>query len=338
MPQYVLKILFDHHSPYLLAHGGFALQIQATYDALRTLSCDVSFLRWWQEGSRPDIIHYFGPCPAWYLSFARSRGIKTVVTQLHTGLGSRAPWLHRLQGLVIELLKKTAPPVAQRLGWDSYDLADAIIALTPYEASLIRRVFHAPADCVHVVPNGVDDAFIESKPQQREDWLIFTAAITERKRAVELVQAASTAGLRLKVFGRPYSEKDPYFLAFKKAVAQSGGLVDWGAEVTDRQTLAALYRRARAFVLPSTMESLSLSALEAAACHCPLVLTDLPWAKTTFGSCATYLPNSSDPARIASALRQFTSACPNVEKHFRVLSWDDVASQIKRIYTHVIAK
>jgi len=331
-----VKILFDHHSPFVLAHGGFALQIQATHDALRGLGCDVSYLRWWEDQTQPDLIHYFGPCPAWYLRFARAKGIKTVVTQLHTGLGSRPPWLHRLQGFIIGLLKKTTPPVARRLGWDSYDLADAIIALTSYEANLIRRIFHAPADRVHVVPNGVDDVFLESSPRQREDWLICTAAITERKRVVELTEAATLAGTKLKVFGRPYSEDDDYFRAFKEAVTRSGGLVEWGGEVTDRQALADLYRRACAFVLPSTMESLSLSALEAAACQCPLILTDLPWARATFKNTVSFLPRSYCPETWADCIK--TAACHRISQGSELaqsitpISWSAVAGQLQLLY------
>lgn len=326
-----MKILFDHHSPFVLAHGGFALQIQATYNALQAQGCDVDYLHWWQEEPCPNLIHYFGPCPAWYLRFARAKGIKTVVTQLHTGLGSRPAWLHRLQGLTIGLIKKSATPVARRLGWDSYDLADAIIALTPYEADLIRRVFHAPAHRVHVVPNGVDEAFPNSAAVEREDWLICTAAITERKRVVELAQAAACAKVELKVFGRPYSETDPYFLRFKEVVTQSCGLVEWCGEVTDRKELAGLYRRARAFVLASTMESLSLSALEAAACQSPLILSDLPWARTTFGDAAIYLSSSSKPVELANSLRCGLQQTPGSSLP-GVVSWSDVANQIIPIY------
>ena len=39
------------------------------------------------------------------------------------------------------------------------------------------------------------------------------------------------------------------------------------------------------------MESLSLSALEAAACGCPVLLSDLPWARTVFGQSALVLPS-----------------------------------------------
>ena len=67
------------------------------------------------------------------------------------------------------------------------------------------------------------------------------------------------------------------------------------------------YREARGFVLLSAMESLSLSALEAAACECPLFLSDLPWARS---SCTTSrarptwcLPASQPSAAYGSGAR-----------------------------------
>ncbi len=50
----------------------------------------------------------------------------------------------------------------------------------------------------------------------------------------------------------------------------------------NRSQLAEIYRPVRGFVRLSTKESVSLSALEAEACECPLLLSDLPWARTTF--------------------------------------------------------
>jgi glycosyltransferase involved in cell wall biosynthesis len=333
-----MRVAFDHHSPFMLAHGGFQIQIERTLSALKNIGVDADWLRFWDTSSQPDIIHFFGKVHAGYLRFAKDKGIRTVISELHTGLGSHPKWKHAVQRQVIGLTKAYMRPLARRMNWDNYELADAIVALTPFEEDLMHRIFHAPSDRMHVIPNGVDDVFLQPSSIAREDWLLCTAVIHPRKRVLELAQAAVIARRQLKIYGRPYSESDSYFLKFKEVVAQSQGLVEWCGEVTDRKELASLYRRAQAFVLPSTMESLSLSALEAAACHCPLVLTDLPWAKTTFGSCATYLPNSNDPARIASALRQYTADNPNTEKHFRVLSWEDVARQIKHIYTNIIAR
>jgi len=74
--------------------------------------------------------------------------------------------------------------------------------------------------------------------------------------------------------------------------------------------VARIYREPR-FVLLSSMESLSLSALEAAACECPLLLSDLPWARSTFGDAASLLSVGS-PEHAAKNLRTFYDAAPSL--------------------------
>ena len=106
--------------------------------------------------------------------------------------------------------------------------------------------------------------------------------------------------------------------------------------IADRERLARIYREARGFVLLSQWESLSLSALEAAACRCPLLLSDLPWARDAFKDKATYCPvNESLPAA-AAVLRRFYEAAPNLEPPPLPLSWTEVAAQIKAVYESIL--
>ncbi len=51
-----------------------------------------------------------------------------------------------------------------RMAWDSYRLADACIANTAWEAHLMNYLFGAPRERVHVVPNGVEEIFLNSAP------------------------------------------------------------------------------------------------------------------------------------------------------------------------------
>jgi len=294
-------------------------------------------MAWWEDGPKPDVIHYFGPCPAWYLRFAREQGIKTVVTQLHTSLGSRPGWLHGLQGAAIGAMKWAIPPVARRLGWDAYDLPDAFVAVTDYEADLIRNVFRSKATRFFVVPAGADGIFFRSSGSPREDWFITTAVIAEHKRMAELAAAATLAGIRVKVLGKPYSERDPYFARFLREVQRSEGRVEWCGEVKSRAELAGYYHRARGFILPSTRESLSLSAVEAAASGCRLFLTDLPWARATFADTAEYLPNSDNPVVLANSLKKLLREKPPAARP-RVWSWEKVACRLEEIYQSICPK
>jgi glycosyltransferase involved in cell wall biosynthesis len=333
-----MKIAFDHHSPFLLAHGGFQIQIEQTFKALQEEGVEVEWLRWWDDSQKPDLIHFFGTVYAGYLRYASEKGIKTVINELHTGLGSHPIWKHRVQSAVIGFSQKHLPPLAARMNWDNHDLADAIVALTAYEADLMCNIFHAPRERMHVIPNGVDDVFFSQSQETREEWLVCTAVITRRKRVVELAEAAGIAGIPLRIYGRPYSEKDPYFQAFKKVLQKHEKHVRWEGSVTDRSELAKIYRRARGFVLPSTMESLSLSALEAAACECPLLLVKLPWATSTFGEAASYLPNTSNSEKMAVYLKKFWEGSMRADAgaETEIFRWRDIARKLKALYLEVL--
>ncbi len=330
-----MKVLLDYHCPFSFVHGGFHVQIEQTFQALRVIGVDVEWLRFWDYSQRADIVHFFGKPHSSYLAFARTRGIRTVFNELHTNLGSRPAWQQFLQARLIRRLKVTCPPIAQRMDWARFQEADAILALTPYEASLIQNIFHAPAKRIHVLSNGVEDLFLERTALAREDWLLCVASIHPRKRVLELASAAIGARIPLRVCGAIDSKEDPYCKAFLRIVEDSDGLVRWEGNVTDRKTLVALYRRARGFVLPSVCETLSLSALEAAATGCPLLLSKLPWATTTFGDHASYISPKLTGTALGKKLTDFVKD-PRPSGGFRVQSWTEVAQSLKRIYESLL--
>ena len=85
------------------------------------------------------------------------------------------------------------------------------------------------------------------------------------------------------VIGKPYSDVGCLRATVSSRFAKAHpGTLRYEGPIQDRARLAQVYREARGFVLLSAMESLSLSALEAAACECPLLLSRLPWATTRF--------------------------------------------------------
>jgi glycosyltransferase involved in cell wall biosynthesis len=325
-----VKILFDHPLPFHFAHGGFQTQIEQTKQALESLGVEVEWLRWWDDDQHGDIVHFFGrPAPG-YIALAQQRGLKVVIGELLTGLGSRTPFQIAVQRALTTSLRRL--PLLERMGWRAYEMADAAVALTPWEAQLMREVFSAPAEKLHVVPNGVEEAFFDAPPQPRGEWLVCTATITERKCVLELAQAAVAGRVPVWIVGKPYGEGDPYYQAFLTLARAQPEFIRYEGSVSDRAVMAGIYRQARGFVLLSTMESLSLSALEAAACECPLLLSDLPWARTTFGGEAQYCPASADAPRTGEILRQFHRAAPTLPPAARPLTWREVAAQLRAVY------
>jgi glycosyltransferase involved in cell wall biosynthesis len=333
-----MKILFDHPGPFMLAHGGFQIQIEETKRALESLGVEVEFLRWWDSHQRGDLIHYFGRPSGAYVDLAQQKNVRVVMAELLTGLGSRSPAALVAQRLLIQLARRGVPQALRaKMGWEAYVKADRIIALTEWEAELARRIFHAPAERVIVIPNGVAPEFLSRlEPEaERGSHLICTATITERKRILELAQAAVFAKTPLWIIGKAYAEKDPYFQHFLAVAQRNPQVIRYDGAIDDSHLLAEAYRQARGFVLLSSKESLSLSALEAAACGCPLLLSDLPWARTVFKKDATYCPVTG-PSRTARTLRAFYDAAPGLKPTLKPLLWGGVALQLKKVYASLL--
>jgi glycosyltransferase involved in cell wall biosynthesis len=333
-----MKVLFHHLVPFALAHGGLQTQILQTRRALEALDVEVEYLRWFDPAQTGDILHFFGRIPTDMLQCAQAQGMKVVQAELLTEPGSRSRW--RLGSERLVRWAADLPP-RRRVIWglssDSYALADACVALTDWEAQLMRNVYGAPPASVHVIPNGVEEVFLNSPPATRGQWLVCTVTITERKRVLELAEAAVRARTPLWIIGQPYSESDEYYARFRSLEKAHPDLLRYEGPIADREALARAYREARGFVLLSAMESLSLSALEAAACDCPLLLSRLPWATSYFGEKVCYCPVAA-PELSAPFLRQFYDAAPGLKPPPRPPTWREVGQQFKRLYEGLLGR
>jgi glycosyltransferase involved in cell wall biosynthesis len=331
-----MKVLFDHRTPFILAHGGLEIQIEQTKIALQQIGVAVDYLRWWDAAQQCDVVHFFGRPDVGYIELAQKKGIKIVVADLLTGLGSRSAKKLAIQRLAIQFMQRALPDAAtHRFGWESYRMADACVALTQWEASLIRSMFNVPADRVHIVPNGVEQEFFRSARATRGPWLVCTATIDPRKRVLEVAQAAVEAQVPIWIIGKPYSERDEYVQAFFRVARDHPEIVRYEGPIADRDKLATIYREARGFVLLSDRESLSLSALEAATCECPLLLSDLPWAKTTFRDAAMFCPVTTI-SQTASVMKRFYETAPNQKIPSCPYTWLDVAKQLQTLYEQLL--
>jgi hypothetical protein len=323
--------------PFSLAHGGAQIQIERTKAGLEGLGVEVEPLRWWDEGQTGEILHHFGRVPRNLLQVAQGKGMKVVTAPVMSGLGARPGWLRFLQRVLVRTALLTAPGLAASwTEWGVYRLADACVALTPFEASLMRKIFDAPPGRIHFVPNGVEEVFLKEGKRAGGPWLVCTASIIEMKQVLKLAEMAVRAKTPLWVIGKAHAESDDYAQRFKAFAKQHSGVVRYEGAIADRQRLADVYREARGFVLLSRWEGLSLSALEAAACGCPLLLSNLPWAREFFKDRATYCPHDGSVQACARILRSFYEAAPGLEPPPPPMSWGDVARQLKAVYESLL--
>jgi len=120
------------------------------------------------------------------------------------------------------------------------------------------------------------------------------------------------------------------------AAAGAGDRVALRAYLPDAQ-LAALYRRARAFVFLSEYEGFGLTPLEALGAGIPIVVLDTPVAREVYGTAALYVERP-EPGLIEAALERIL--VDEVERA-RILaaaagtlarySWHACAEQVLRV-------
>lgn len=333
-----MRVLFDHPNPFLLAHGGFQIQIEQTRLAVIAAGVEVEFLQWWNPDQKADIIHFFGRPAESYIRLAQGKRFKIIMEELLIATGSRTGGQLALQRLCIKIFRQFMPATFKvRMAWESYQLADACIANTPWEAHLMNYLFDAPKERLHVVPNGVEEVFFSSCPGDRGPWLVCAATLTERKRVLELAEAAIRAQVPVWFIGKPYADTDSYAQRFIALARQNPQFIRYEGPVPERNRLAKIYRAARGFVLLSAMETRSLAAEEAAACECPLLLSDLPWARSVFGDTASYCP-LTHTAATAAHLRAFYERSSSLPKPLPPKTWAAVGEQFKGIYAAICGK
>jgi glycosyltransferase involved in cell wall biosynthesis len=333
-----MKILVDCHTPFLLAHGGGQIQIEQTMAALQQIGVAVEPLRWWDDRQTGDVLHHFGRMPTYTLRQAHQKGVKVVMSPLLGAVGARSAKRLLVQRIAMWALRTARPGgLSETLSWNSYLLADAIVAMTEWEAHLMRTMFAAPAARLHVIPNGVESVFLNGAAAVRGKWLVCTATILELKQILKVAQVAVQAQTPFWAIGKPFSADDSYARNFMDFAAQHPEFVRYEGPIADRQRLARVYHEARGFVLLSKWESLSLSALEAAACGCPLLLSDLPWARWTFREQATYCPAHKSVTATVPRFRDFYERAPQLPAPSKPLSWVEVAQRFKAVYEHVLS-
>src|SRR5579863_594698 len=163
-----MKILVDYPHPFSFAHGGLQIQIEQTKRGMEAAGLEVEFLRWWDETQRGNVLLYFSRIPIPLLRMAQTKGLKVVMSDLLSETGSRSRLRLRVQKWAARGLEQTLPrDLVTRIGWPAYRLADACLAGTSHEARLMHYLFGAPREKVHVIPNGVEDAFLNSPPTPR---------------------------------------------------------------------------------------------------------------------------------------------------------------------------
>lgn len=278
---------------------------------------------------RPDVIHYHAEGPCVPLPLAKRAGIRTVAT-IHGLDWQRAKW-GKLASTYIKMGEKTAATKA-----------DGLIVLSKSAQSYFEGTYGRTAT---FIPNGIEPKQPRPVNQIKEKWgldagsyLLFLGRLVPEKRPELLIEAFRKLDTNKSlVIAGGGSDTSEYESSLRDAA--QGDLRILFTGFVDGEPLEELYSNCYAYVLPSDVEGMPMSLLEAMAYGRCCVTSDIPeCADVLAGNGVTFGKGSADSLR--AALQGLladgdrgrvlgAAAKAHVEKTY---NWDSVVERTLAVY------
>ncbi len=166
-----------------------------------------------------------------------------------------------------------------------------IITVSEFSKREISSYFGIDNKKISVVYNGVDTKIFKPKIlENQERYILGVSSIAYHKNFISLIKAFSklktkniklyiVGGLNKKIFGKETEE-------IMKHIKNNNNIKFLGR--VDDEKLVELYSNAICFVYPSLYEGFGIPPLEAQACGCPVVLSDIPVFREIYKDSALY--------------------------------------------------
>jgi glycosyltransferase involved in cell wall biosynthesis len=201
---------------------------------------------------------------------------------------------------------------------------------------------------VTYLPNGVNmqeprsPELIKERGLAGDDYILFVGRLTPEKGCHHLIEAYKKLNTKLKlvvVGGSSYT--DEYVEALSKQANED--IMFLGYVFGDE--LRELYSNARLFVLPSEIEGLSISLLEAMSYGKCVVASDIPENLEVIEDCGFRFQsaNTSDLARLLQELIENPDLVEEIgerarQRVLKEYNWDVIASQTEQLYLSLIGQ
>lgn len=278
---------------------------------------------------RPDVVHYHAEGPCVPLILAHLAGLTTVAT-IHGLDWQRAKW-----GRFASAYIKLGERVAARF-------ADEIIVLSASAQAYFEETY---GRATRIIPNHIEP--VETRPAHKitERWgltpgsyLLYLGRLVPEKGVHRLIEAFSglETSKRLVIAGSEADAPD-YARTLAELSHDDPRILITG--FVEGEELEELFSNAYLFVLPSDIEGMPMSLLEAMAYGCCCVTSDIPECTDVTGASGVAVAQGSvddlraqlaeliaDPARVerlGEAAREHVSS---------LYTWDTVVEQTLETY------
>ena len=204
--------------------------------------------------------------------------------------------------------------------------ARRVLAISQRTKDDLVELYGLPPEKVVVTPLAVDPAFRPGGT--RREYVLFAAAVEERKNPLAAADAALAVGRPLVVVGPP---KDGRLVAeLRRRGVDVRGFVP-------HEELVRLYQEASAFVFPTRYEGFGLPVAEAMACGTPVVATRDAAVREVGGDAVAYAEPDELPEVLERVLADPEPWSRAGLERARLFSWADTARRTVAVYRDVLA-
>ncbi len=277
-----------------------------------------------------DVLHFHAEGPCFFLNLLsrkKNRNYKIVVT-IHGLDWQRGKW----GGFATKILKKAEKRIAK--------YADEIIVLSKNNKTYFRDMYNRN---VKFIPNGVDKPtlvpaqIINDKYQlTKNSYILFLARIVPEKGLHYLIDAWKLVKEQINntdkklVIAGDQSHSSEYFSNLMDKIKDDDSIITTGH--VEGQELAELFSNAYLYVLPSDIEGMPMSLLEAISYGNVCLVSDIP-ENTEVINEDCFVFKHGDVDRLRHQIKKIINL--NLTTHENMVvpySWDDVVEQTIEIY------
>ena len=275
--------------------------------------------------ARPDVIHYHAEGPCVMLRLAHWAGIRTVAT-IHGLDWQRAKW-GKFASIYLKFGERTAA-----------ECADEIIVLSESMRQYFQEKY---GRSTHFIPNGIEygepvsaQEITEKYGLHKNDYVLFLGRIVPEKGVHYLIEAFSKLNTNKKlVIAGGASDSNEYYQHIQQMANQDSRVILTG--FIQGQALKELYSNAYIYVLPSDLEGMPMSLLEAMSYRLPVIVSDIP-ANKEMGLDASCYFETGNIEQLADRLQEiidgdFKQVHYDMEKY----GWDGIALRVADVYENL---
>lgn len=280
--------------------------------------------------AKPDVIHYHAEGPCVMLRLAHWAGIRTVAT-IHGLDWQRAKW-GRFASTYLKFGERTAAKCA-----------DEVIVLSRNMQEYFKNTYGRDT---RFIPNGIErkqsvaaQKITNEYGLNKDDYILFLGRIVPEKGVHYLIEAFRRLDTNKKlVIAGGSSDSEEYYDQIKQMAAKDPRIILTG--FVQGHMLQELYSNAYIYVLPSDLEGMPMSLLEAMSCGNCCLTSDIAECTEVVGDKAVSFAHGSVDALYA-ALQNLIQHPQKVQEYkdqaadfiTGKYSWDSVVDQTLALYT-----